>query len=286
MNASSRLREILAGDEIVLAPGVFDGLSARLVEGAGFPVVYASGGAIARSIGLPDLGLLSMGEIVTRLGQIVDAVQIPVIADADNGYGSALNAWRAVKAFAGAGVAGLHIEDQAFPKRCGHFEGKALVPAAEFVQKIRAACDAAAETGMVIVARTDAIAVEGFAAAIDRAQAYAEAGADMVFVEAPESEEQIAEIARLLPQPKLINMFHGGKTPLVPLDRLAALGYRVAIVPSDLQRVVIRAMQRTLEAIRRDGNSAAVADALAPLPDRDLVVDTARYLDLERRYST
>jgi 2-methylisocitrate lyase-like PEP mutase family enzyme len=283
---ATRLREMVRGSEIVVAPGVFDGLSARLAARAGFRAVYATGGGIARSMGVPDLGLLSMTEVVTHLAPIVEQAGVPVIADADTGYGNALNARRAVREFARLGVAGLHLEDQQFPKRCGHYDDKALVPVAEMAQKLRAAREALDDPDFVLIARTDAIAVEGLEAAIARAGAYAEAGADVVFVEAPESVAQIEEVARRLPMPKLINMFQGGKTPLVPLPRLAALGYRIVIIPSDLQRAAIRAMQDVLAAIARDGNSAAVADRLASFQEREQVVDTAAYLALDRRYGT
>jgi 2-methylisocitrate lyase-like PEP mutase family enzyme len=254
------------------------------VEEAGFEAAYASGGAIARSAGIPDLGLLSFTEIGDRLAQIVDAVGVPVIADMDTGYGNALNARHAVREFERAGVAGFHLEDQTFPKRCGHLDDKGVVPTAEFRQKLRAVRDALRDEDMVVIARTDAIAVEGFDAAIVRAAAYAEAGADVVFVEAPQSEEQIAEIARRLPQPKLINMFHGGKTPLVPVQDLEAMGYRIVIVPSDTQRAAIAAMRRVLEAIRRDGHSGALVDELASFGERERVVDTARYLEAGERF--
>ena len=278
MRASTRFRQRLAAPGIVVAPGCYDGLSARLVAEAGFEAAYASGGAIARSAGIPDLGLLSFTEIGERLAQIVDAVDVPVIADMDTGYGNALNARHAVREFERAGVAGFHLEDQTFPKRCGHLDDKGVVPRAEFEQKLRAVRDALGDDDMVIVARTDAIAVEGFEAAIERAEAYAQAGADVVFVEAPQTEEQIAQIARRLPQPKLINMFHGGKTPLVPVQDLDAMGYKIVIVPSDTQRAAIAAMRRVLDAIRRDGHSGALVDELASFRDREAIVDTARYL--------
>ncbi|MEX2228944.1 MAG: oxaloacetate decarboxylase [Dehalococcoidia bacterium] len=281
--APARLRALLAGDEVVVAPGVYDGLSARLVEQAGFAAVYASGGAIARSMGYPDLGLLSVSEVVDRLTTIVDAVGVPVIADADTGYGNALNTRRAVQAFARAGVAGLHLEDQDFPKRCGHYDDKALIPAHEMVQKLRAARDAAGD-GLVLIARTDAIAVEGLDAAIERSQRYADAGADLLFIEAPTTVAQIEEIARRVPQPKLINMFEGGKTPLLPAARLGELGYRVVIVPSDLQRAAIHAMAATLAAIRRDGDSHAVRERMVSFDERERVIGTDAYLELDRRY--
>jgi len=276
---------MLGSGTIVVAPGAFDGLSARLVAQAGFPAVYASGGAIARSAGVPDLGLISPDEIAARLVQIVEAVGVPVIADADTGYGNALTAQRAARAFERAGVAAFHLEDQAFPKKCGHYDDKSLVPAAEMVQRLRAVRDALHDPDFVVVGRTDAIAVEGFAAAIDRAGAYIEAGADVIFVEAPTSAEEIAAIARLLPGYKLINMFHGGKTPLLPAARLQALGYHVVIIPSDTQRAAIRAMQRVLATIARDGSAAAMIDDLASFREREAAVDTPGWLERERRYS-
>ncbi len=281
MHATTQLRNSLERDGTVLAPGVFDGLSAKLVERAGFAACYASGGAIARSAGFPDLGLLSFTEVCDRLARIVDAVELPVVADADTGFGNALNVYRTVRSFESLGVAALHIEDQSFPKRCGHLDDKSLVSTREMVRKIKVARDSLRDADFVLIARTDAIAVEGFDAALARAHAYAEAGADMLFVEAPESVEQIEAIARSLPQPKLINMFHGGKTPPVPLPRLAQLGYRLVIVPSDLQRAAIRAMQETLAAIARDGDSHAVSGRLATFAEREGIIETARFLRLD-----
>lgn len=284
-SAAARLRKMLTGDGIFVAPGVFDGISAKLVERAGFGLAYASGGAIARSTGVPDLGLLSVGEVVARMASIAEAVRIPVIGDADTGYGNALNAARAMRDFARAGLAAVHLEDQVFPKRCGHYDDKAVVPEAEMVQKLRAARDAVGDD-LVLIARTDALAVEGLGRALERAHRYMEAGAEVIFVEAPVSEAQIAEIARALPYPKLINMFHGGKTPVVPLETLRALGYRLVIVPSDLQRAALAAMARTLDAIKQDGNSMRLAGEMISFREREEIVGTAAYLELERRYAT
>ncbi len=287
MRPTTRLRQLIAEGDVVVAPGVYDGLSARLAARAGFPALYATGGGIARSMGYPDLGLLSPREIVDRLANVVEhAGGVPIIADADTGYGNALNVRRAVREFERAGVAALHLEDQTFPKRCGHYDDKAVVPTRDMVQKLRAAREAVADADLVLIARTDALAVEGLEAAIDRAQAYQAAGADVIFVEAPTSEAEIETIARRVAAPKLINMFQGGKTPLVGLDRLRRLGYRIVIIPSDLQRAAIRAMEETLAAIARDGNSAAVADRLASFADRETAVDTTGWLALDRRYST
>ena len=281
---ATALRRLLEGREIVVAPGVYDGLSARLARHAGFAAVYATGGGIARSMGYPDLGLLGMAEVIERVAGIVEHAGVPVIADADTGYGNALNTRRAVREFARAGVAALHLEDQTFPKRCGHLDDKTVVPIVEMTQKLRAAREAAGDTDLVLIARTDALAVEGLEAAIERARAYVQAGADVIFVEAPTTETQIEAVARRVPGPKLINMFEGGKTPLVPLERLDALGFRIVIIPSDLQRAAIRAMQETLAAIKRDGNSRAVAGRLATFSERERIVGTPEYLRLDERY--
>ena len=286
MRATTKLRTLLTSGRIAVAPGAFDGLSARLVEQAGFPAIYASGGAIARSAGVPDLGLLSMSAIAERLAAMVDVVAAPVIADADTGYGNALNAQTAARAFERAGVAAFHLEDQTYPKKCGHYDDKSLVPAAEMVQKLKAVRDALHDPDFVVIARTDAIAVEGFAAAIDRASAYIAAGADMIFVEAPTSENEIAEVAKRLPGWKLINMFEGGKTPLVPVPRLEALGYHLVIIPSDTQRAAIKGMQRVLAAIAQDGSAASMRNDMVSFKEREALIDTAGYLERGKQYGT
>lgn len=280
MRATTRLRALIDGDGTHVAPGVFDGLTARLAEQSGAELLYASGGAIARGHGVPDIGLLGVTEVADRLAQITAVTSLPVIADADTGFGNAVNAVRTVGLFERAGVAGLHLEDQTFPKRCGHLDDKSLVPTTEMVGKLRAVLDARTDPDLVVIARTDAIASEGVEAALERSRAYLEAGADVIFVEAPQSVEQIELIAGEIPEPKLINMFHGGRTPLVSRQRLAELGYRLVIIPSDLQRAVIRAAQRTLEAIVRDGDSSAVADELTSFTEREEIVRTEDYLAL------
>ena len=284
MKASTRLRTLLGAGDVIVAPGVWDGLSSRLVARAGFSAVYATGGGIARSMGYPDLGLLSLSEIVDRLANIVEHAGVPVIADADTGYGNALNTQRAVREFERAGVAALHLEDQTFPKRCGHYDDKSVISASEMAQKLRAARDATGDADLVLIARTDALAIEGLDAAIARAHVYAAAGADVIFVEAPVSIEQIETIAHRVPQPKLINMFQGGKTPLVPVARLKALGYQIVIIPSDMQRAAIRAMDDVLAALTRDGSCAALADRMATFKEREDVVDTAGWLARAAKY--
>jgi 2-methylisocitrate lyase-like PEP mutase family enzyme len=285
VRATTKLKALLNSDRITVAPGTHDGLSARLVEQAGFQAVYASGGAIARSSGLPDLGLLSMNTIVDRLASMVDVIGVPLVADADTGYGNALNAQEAARAFERAGVAALHLEDQTFPKRCGHYNDKSLIPAAEMVQKLKAVRDALHDPDFILIARTDAIAVEGFSAAIDRASAYHEAGADVSFVEAPTSEAEIAEIAKRLPGWKLINMFEGGKTPLLPVARLQELGFHLVIVPSDTQRAAIKAMQRVLAVLARDGSSAAMRGDMVSFEERESIIGTKAYLDRDKLYA-
>jgi len=286
VRATTKLRALFNSGRITVAPGAYDGLSARLVEQAGFAAIYASGGAIARSAGVPDLGLLSVSAIADRFASMADVVGAPIIADADTGYGNALNAQAAARAFERAGIAAFHVEDQTFPKKCGHYDDKSIVSTKEMVQKLKAVRDALHDTDFVLIARTDAIAVEGLLAALDRAAAYLEAGADVSFVEAPTSETEIAEIAKRLPGWKLINMFEGGKTPLLPVSRLQALGYQLVIIPSDTQRAAIKAMQRVLIAIARDGGAVAMRGDMATFAEREAVIDTAAYLVRGKTYAS
>jgi 2-methylisocitrate lyase-like PEP mutase family enzyme len=280
MTFSKILRQLIQTQQTVVTPGVFDGLSALLAKQAGFPVLYASGGAIARAAGYPDLGLLTLTEITQTITQIIAVTQLPVIADADTGFGNVLNVKRTVEAFERIGVAGLHIEDQTFPKRCGHLNDKSLISTEEMCEKIAVARASLTDPNIVLIARTDAIAVEGLQSAIARALAYQKAGADMLFIEAPETIAQIEEIAATVPGLKLINMFHGGKTPMVPVERLQALGYHVIIIPSDLQRAAIKAMQQTLATIYQHGNSALMTEQLTSFAERETIIGTANYLTI------
>ncbi len=274
---NNALNRLIKTHGIVTAPGVYDGISARLGEEAGFSALYASGGAIARSTGVPDIGLLTLTEVVDRIRQIVEATTLPVIADADTGFGNEVNVKRTVELYRNAGVCGFHIEDQEFPKRCGHLDGKTLISTEEMCKKVSVAARYAGD--VTVIARTDAIAVTGFDDAISRAKAYVEAGADMLFVEAPQTIEQIEEIARQAPGPKLINMFYSGKTPLVPTDDLKAMGYELIIIPSDLQRAAVTAMREVLDVIKRDGNSGAIADGMMTFQERELLVKTQEFLN-------
>jgi 2-methylisocitrate lyase-like PEP mutase family enzyme len=276
------LRARVAAGPIVVLPGVFDGLSARLAEEAGFEGIYASGGAIARSSGLPDLGLLDLSEMVARVRQIAQAVTLPVIADADTGYGNALAVRRTVRAYEDAGVAALHLEDQVAPKRCGHYDGQDLIALEEMVGKVRAAIDARTDPNLVIIVRTDARAVAGLEEALRRGQAYAEAGADVIFIEAPRALEEVQAIARAIPRPLLYNMTYSGKSPLLSPLELDAMGYRLVIFPADAQLAAIWGMRRALAALRRDGRTPETERAT--FADRDALVHLDEFLALADRY--
>ncbi len=278
------LRALLSKEDLLIAPGVYDGLSARIAEAAGFAALYISGGAIARSMGYPDVGLVTLTEMQKRLEEIRAVTTLPLIADADTGYGNAINVIRTIRAYERAGAAALHIEDQVEPKRCGHYEGKQIVSVTEMVQKIQAAVEARGGSGLVLIARTDARAVLGVDAAIERGNTYAEAGADVIFVEAPQSIEEIEHIARAVTAPLLINMFWGGKTPLVPAEQLAALGYRIMIVPSDLQRAAIRAMQRAATKIRMHGHTEGIAVDMVSFSEREEIVGLPEIQELRQRF--
>jgi 2,3-dimethylmalate lyase len=261
---AARLRGLLDAGETILAPGAFDPLAARLVEEAGFPAVYMTGfGTSAALLGRPDVGLLTMTEMAGNAGRIAACVDIPVIADADTGYGNPLNVIRTVGAYEAAGVAALHIEDQVAPKKCGHMEGKQVIPAAEMAEKIRAATEARTRPEFVIIARTDARAVEGLERAIDRARQYRAAGADVLFIEALVSEAEAAEVTRAFPEvPLLFNWAEGGKTPPLDLATLRRLGYRIVIFPIGTLLAATAAMRRVLQEIAVAGTPAAVLGEL------------------------
>jgi 2-methylisocitrate lyase-like PEP mutase family enzyme len=262
---AARLRALLDSGETIVAPGAFDPLAARLVEEAGFPAVYMTGfGTSAALIGRPDVGLLTMTEMAGNAGRIAACVDIPLIADADTGYGNPLNVIRTVGAYEAAGVAGIHIEDQVAPKKCGHMEGKLVIPAAEMAQKIRAAVEARSQPEFVIIARTDARAVEGLDRALERGRLYREAGADALFIEAVTSEAEAEAVARAFPGvPLLFNWAEGGKTPPIGLGRLTELGYRIVIFPISTLLAATAAMRRILREIAQAGTPAA---ALGELP--------------------
>jgi carboxyvinyl-carboxyphosphonate phosphorylmutase len=284
VSRNQRFRELIAAPEILVLPGAWDGLSALLVEQAGFQGVYITGGGIARSSGVPDIGLITMSEQIARVKMICDAVSVPVLADADTGYGNALNLIRTVREMEAAGAAGIHIEDQVTPKRCGHYEGKEVVDRREFLKKIEAACAARRHEDFVIVARTDARATWGLEEAILRGQESRRAGADVVFIEAPQTVEEIQRIAEAIDAPLLLNMVtKGGKTPYVSTDELERLGYAIVLFASEVQRAAIFAMQRLLQELRHKRTAEFFAD-LVHFQERERIVNTAYYMQLEARY--
>lgn len=283
MNPRKKLRQMLsAGYHVV--PGAFDVLTARLVNAAGFAAVYLTGGGYSRSNGYPDIGLVTMTEVTQWISRTVDAVDIPVIADMDAGYGNALNVIRSVREYEKTGVAGFHLEDQVSPKKCGHYEGKQVVTKAEMVGKIKAAADTRRDADMVIIARSDARAIEGLPAAIERVNAYLEAGADVGFVEAPQSREELAAVARQLKKPSLVNIFEGGKTPVLPARELEQMGHRIGIYPSQTHRAAIAAAKKVLAVLKRDGDTEAVEAELATFMDREEAVNSKHWRELETKY--
>jgi 2-methylisocitrate lyase-like PEP mutase family enzyme len=286
MSKTNELRQLFARDGLIIAPGAYDGLTARLVELAGFDVVYATGAGISNSqMALADVGLATMSEVLDQVRKMTGAVNIPLISDIDTGYGNAVNVYRTVKEFIRAGAAAVQIEDQIIPKKCGHFEGKELIPFDEAVQKIRAAIDARGDSGLVIIARTDAIAVSGFEEAIRRARAYHEAGADALFVEAPRTREELAEIGRALPGVKVANMVEGGSTPILPAADLKAMGFKVAIYANLVLRSSIKAIQASLEHLRTAGDSLAIFDQLATMEERGRVTQKPFLDGIEKRFA-
>src|SRR5215469_16099859 len=240
MTARQTMRALIDRHGYTKVPGAYDTLTARLVERAGFEAVYLTGGGYSRASGYPDLGLLTLSENVHFIGLTVEAVGIPVIADADTGYGNAINVIRAVREYEKTGVAGFHIEDQVSPKKCGHYEGKEVVSLAEMVGKIHAAVDTRRDPDLIIIARSDARAVEGLQASIDRVNAYLDAGADVGFVEAPENVEELRIVGREVKGPALVNVFEGGRTPMLPARELETMGFRLGIYPSQTHRAAIR----------------------------------------------
>ena len=282
----ARLRELLNSGQTVVAPGAFDPLAARLVEEAGFAAVYMTGfGTSAALLGRPDVGLLTMTEMADSAGRIAACVDIPLIADADTGYGNPLNVIRTVGAYEAAGVAGLHIEDQVAPKKCGHMEGKLVIGADEMAQKVRAAVDARTDPDFVIIARTDARAVEGLDSALDRARRYSDAGADVLFIEALVSEAEIEAAAAAFPDvPLLFNWAEGGKNPPVSLDRLTELGYRIVIFPIGTLLAATAAMRRILKEIATTGTPAALLGELPTFGEFTDFIGLPEVRGIEQRY--
>jgi 2-methylisocitrate lyase-like PEP mutase family enzyme len=246
MTQAARFRDLVRRDGMVVAPGAYDCITARLIERAGFDAVYMTGAGTAATLGYPDFGLVTMSEMVANARRIAAAVGLPVIADADTGYGNELNVVRTVREYETAGVAGIHIEDQGFPKKCGHLDDKEIVPSEDWLAKIRAAVAARRNADFLVIARTDSRAVAGFDEAIARANAAIDAGADMAFVEAPQTLDEVAAVPRLVRGPCLLNVVRGGKTPDIDLGEAERMGYKVAILPGLLIKNVVGICEKML----------------------------------------
>jgi len=282
MKQTTKLRELIGRKEILVAPGAFDALSAKLVESVGFDSVYMTGFGTAASIfGVPDIGLLTMTEMVENAKRISDAVKIPVIADADTGYGNHLNVIRMVEEYEKAGVAGFHIEDQVSPKRCGHMEGKKLISTEEMVPKIRAAVASRKDKDLVLIARTDAIAAEGFDKAIQRGNIYREEGADVIFVEAPTTIEQLEKIPRLIQGPVMVNI--APKTPVLHFKRYEEMGYSIAIYPPISLTAAYAAIKEKLMGLKKDGITQAGAHGGVPFEELLDFLGLKKYRGLEEK---
>ncbi len=286
MKPTTRLRALLNEGRCVVAPGVADALAARLVAREGFEAVYMTGfGTSLTRLGMPDVGLLTATEMVDNAGRIADASGLPTVADADTGYGNPINTRRTIRDYEKAGVAGVHLEDQAWPKRCGHLAGKRVIPTTEMVAKIKAACDARTDPDFVIITRTDAIAVEGIEAALERGSRYREAGADMLFIEAPVGREQVERVARHFKGvPLLYNMAASGKTPDLPAAELGPLGFRLAIYPNWVILAAIPAMQQLLGELKRTGSIAHLRDKVATFKQFTDIAGLPEIQELEARY--
>jgi 2-methylisocitrate lyase-like PEP mutase family enzyme len=277
-------RAMLKPGAAVILPGVANALAARVVADCGFAAAYVTGAGIANTfLGIPDNGLVTLTELARHVTAIRDVFPGPIMVDADTGFGNALNMRRTIGMLERAGADAIQIEDQVFPKRCGHFEGKEVIPVAEMVGKIKAAVDARNDSDLVIVARTDAIAVEGFERATERAHAFREAGADVGFIEAPTTPEQIAGVARL-PWPQLVNIVIGGKTPELPNDKLKGLGFAGVIYANTALQAAVFGMQRALSHLKARGHIGEAADLLSSFAERQRLVDIASFQAMERKY--
>ena len=281
-----RLRDLINRKNGLVVPGAYDGVSARLVERAGFPVVYMTGyGVSASRLGLPDMGFAGLGEMADQARNMTATISVPLICDADTGYGNALNVRRTIALYEAAGVAGLHLEDQQLPKRCGHLAGKVVVSGEEFAGKIRAAVDARTDPDLVIIARTDAIAVNGLDDALRRGEAAIKAGADMLFVEAPRSEAEVARVADAFDTPLLYNYAPGGRSPLLPFARLRELGFAIVILPVDTLFVAVKAMADFLREVRTADDLSWLADRYVSFRDFNDLIGVTEQLRLADRYT-
>lgn len=285
MRATTRLRSLLEQPHILIAPGAADALTARLIQEAGFAAVYATGAGIANTqFAIPDIGLLTMTEMVEQIRRMANAVDVPVIADADTGYGNPLNVQRTVREYEHAGIAAIQIEDQVSPKKCGHFAQKEVIAEEEMVQKLRAAVAARRDPDLVLIARTDSLATHGYDTAVARARLYAANGADVVFVEAPTNREQISRLPKEVPVPLLFNMTEGAKTPLFSARELEEYGYRLVIYPNTALRVAMRAVQEALSILKTEESSAALLPHMMSWDERQRIVRLPEYEKLDQEF--
>ena len=281
----ARLRSLLASGRLLVVPGAANALAARLVEEAGFEAVYVTGAGVANSfLGVPDIGLLSLPQLVAHVAAMREAVELPLIVDADTGFGNAVNVWHTVRTLERAGADAIQLEDQSFPKRCGHFAGKDVIATAEMAQKVRAAVEARRDPDLLIIARTDAAAVEGIDAACARVNAYRAAGADILFVEGPRSEREIERVAVTVEGPKLLNIVEGGVTPQLPHERLQELGFAIVLYANLALLAGIHAMRDVLRHLR-DGGDPETRPPVATWTGRQELVRKPAYDDLERRFA-
>ena len=277
---------ITSGGSPLLLAGAPNALTARVAEEIGFQAVYLSGAGITNTfLGAPDVGLLSLPELATHVAATRDAVELPLVVDADTGFGNAMNVQRSVRTLERAGANGIQLEDQVAPKRCGHFIGKAVITTSEMVGKIHAAVDARVQDELVIIARTDARAIEGMDAACDRANAYLEAGADVIFVEAPRTREELAEIPRRIRAPHLANMVEGGMTPILPLDDLAEMGFAIALYANTAMRAAVTGMRSALKHLLAQGDTIDISDQIITWADRQQLVRKPMFDALDEKYA-
>jgi 2-methylisocitrate lyase-like PEP mutase family enzyme len=279
------LRALVVKKQGLVVPGAYDGISARLVQDAGFPAVYMTGyGTAASRLGLPDLGFAGLGEMADHARNLAAVLDVPLIADADTGYGNALNVRRTVQAYEAAGVAALHIEDQIAPKRCGHLAGHQVVPRGEFAGKIRAAVEARTDPDLLVIARTDAISAVGFDEALRRGEAAVKAGADGLFIEAPRTEAQVEQVARAFDAPLLYNYAPGGRSPLLPFSRLRELGFAIILLPVDTLLVAVQAMRAFLGQVKTRDDVLSLADRYMPFAEFNELIGVTAQLALAERY--
>jgi 2-methylisocitrate lyase-like PEP mutase family enzyme len=285
-NCNRQLRGLLERRESILLPGAANALAARVIEDIGFRAIYVTGAGVTNTfLGVPDIGLISLTELASHVAAMRDAVSLPLIVDADTGFGNAINVARTVQVLERSGANAIQLEDQNFPKRCGHFAGKGVIDRVEMVQKIHAAVDARNDADLVIMARTDAIAANGFEDAIERAAAYVEAGADMTFVEAPRTREQMEQIPLRLRVPQVINIVSGGLTPMVGMGELEAMGFSMVLYANAALQASIAGMQKVLGHLKANGSLEGVSAHLIGFEERQRLVSKPHFDDLEKKYS-